>query len=246
MLKCPNCNEDNQIGAIFCRSCGEKINIDDLRPDDIAAASKSGGNSVLKGIKTLVHVIITLSLIGALVSIFLDPGVAQHDEMSKASAEYKKYKMRLGNLMKSASGGYTFSEQEVTQAAKEMLFLTTDDKLQEEQVMGSGLVAVDVDVNLIAPDIARVSLEQRAYDQVTLYSVVDFQITTNQGGGLIFTPAAAKSGKLPCPGPLQEMVVSRLQQRRDNFPDRFNKIQTLVFQKAKGFSISGTSITVQK
>ncbi len=36
MLRCPKCGTDNMLTAIFCRGCGEKLNLDEIRPDDFA------------------------------------------------------------------------------------------------------------------------------------------------------------------------------------------------------------------
>ncbi|MBQ4479656.1 MAG: zinc ribbon domain-containing protein [Victivallales bacterium] len=36
MLRCPKCGTDNMLTAIFCRGCGERLNLDEIRPDDFA------------------------------------------------------------------------------------------------------------------------------------------------------------------------------------------------------------------
>ena len=74
MINCPNCNHDNMIGAIFCRSCGEKINIDELRPEDVnqgvAKAKKLVSASVIRNV---VMFAILAVLILILVGLFMKP-----------------------------------------------------------------------------------------------------------------------------------------------------------------------------
>ncbi len=36
MLRCPKCGTDNLLSAVFCRGCGERMNLDEIRPDDFA------------------------------------------------------------------------------------------------------------------------------------------------------------------------------------------------------------------
>ena len=36
MLRCPKCGTDNMLTAIFCRGCGERLNLDEIKPDDFA------------------------------------------------------------------------------------------------------------------------------------------------------------------------------------------------------------------
>jgi hypothetical protein len=37
MLKCPECGEENQIGRVFCASCGGKLNLADVSHQDVQA-----------------------------------------------------------------------------------------------------------------------------------------------------------------------------------------------------------------
>ena len=47
MIKCPKCEADNQIGAIFCRGCGEKLELDEIKPETVMEAAESAmGHSI--------------------------------------------------------------------------------------------------------------------------------------------------------------------------------------------------------
>ncbi len=64
MLRCPKCGTDNMLTAIFCRGCGERLNLDEIRPDDFANIGPKKQDNTMQNI-------IGGSIIGALVVIFL-------------------------------------------------------------------------------------------------------------------------------------------------------------------------------
>ena len=39
MVVCPKCRADNQIGAIFCRECGDKLEIEEVALEDVKRKS---------------------------------------------------------------------------------------------------------------------------------------------------------------------------------------------------------------
>ena len=72
MIKCPKCDADNQIGAIFCRGCGEKLNLDDIQPDVVRdAAAKAVEQRGGWDIGRIIRNVIGLGLLAALVGVLL-------------------------------------------------------------------------------------------------------------------------------------------------------------------------------
>ena len=51
LVKCANCGHDNQLGAIFCRNCGDKLNIEEMRPE--LKDSRGPKTNLIKLFKTL-------------------------------------------------------------------------------------------------------------------------------------------------------------------------------------------------
>ena len=69
MLKCPNCGTDNMLTAIFCRGCGQKIDLNAVKPDDFAKVEKKKGPDTF--MQNLIGgIIIGVLLIGFLVGLF--------------------------------------------------------------------------------------------------------------------------------------------------------------------------------
>lgn len=71
LIKCKNCGFENQMGAIFCRGCGEKIDLESMDPDTVAKSNEKKGAKILKAIRKTLSVIILLGLIGAIASVFV-------------------------------------------------------------------------------------------------------------------------------------------------------------------------------
>lgn len=64
MLKCPKCGTDNLLSAVFCRGCGERMNLDEIKPDDFSnIGTKKDSNTIQN--------IIGGIIIGVLVIVFL-------------------------------------------------------------------------------------------------------------------------------------------------------------------------------
>ncbi|MBO7621331.1 MAG: zinc-ribbon domain-containing protein, partial [Victivallales bacterium] len=40
MINCPKCGADNLLNAIFCRTCGEKLNLDELKPTEVGPSEE--------------------------------------------------------------------------------------------------------------------------------------------------------------------------------------------------------------
>jgi C4-type Zn-finger protein len=67
-IKCQQCGHENQLGAIFCRSCGAKLEINDLRPD---VKDRSSGQGCFKiGCKIFLVMFLLLIISGVLVLFF--------------------------------------------------------------------------------------------------------------------------------------------------------------------------------
>ena len=40
MINCPKCGADNLLNAIFCRTCGEKLNLEELKPTEVGPSEE--------------------------------------------------------------------------------------------------------------------------------------------------------------------------------------------------------------
>jgi hypothetical protein len=82
LVKCANCGHDNQLGAIFCRNCGDKLNIEEMRPE---VKDKRGIKiNFLKLFKTLIQLAIFVIIIGGALCLFVSSGLPVAPELTKA------------------------------------------------------------------------------------------------------------------------------------------------------------------
>jgi hypothetical protein len=211
MLKCPACQSDNQIGAIFCRTCGEKLNLDEIEPDEIVAAGKSTGmtGSSLYFIKKLIMLAIFMCLVGALISLFLAPGINMPVPLDEAAQ--KASAGRFSRLMSGRSKSETFTEAELHYIANiKLLVLTEEQKIKDkEQLIAEGypttLMPEQVFLEFPSPGVAKITVESILMDKLSMYTTVEGSITASDQG-ISFNTTKVSAGRLPVPaiGPFRD------------------------------------------
>lgn len=68
MLRCPNCGTDNMLNAIFCRGCGQKIDLNAVKPEDFEKVEIKKNNTFMQNL--IGGIIIGVLLVGFLVGLF--------------------------------------------------------------------------------------------------------------------------------------------------------------------------------
>ncbi|MBR4125648.1 MAG: zinc ribbon domain-containing protein [Victivallales bacterium] len=97
MLRCPKCGTDNMLTAIFCRGCGERLNLDEIRPDDFANIGTKKQDNTMQNI-------IGGAIIGAVALIFLIGWMFPAGGMIKTTEdEQSEWKGKAENIEKGAS-----------------------------------------------------------------------------------------------------------------------------------------------
>lgn len=71
MIKCNKCAHDNQLGAIFCRGCGAKLDIETIRPE---VKDSSSSMRWFAWIKSLLMFVVFVSLVGIIAALFVPAG----------------------------------------------------------------------------------------------------------------------------------------------------------------------------
>ncbi len=80
LIKCKQCNHENQLGAIFCRGCGGKLELDAMRPE--IKEKKSGQGCFKIGCKLFI-VGFLLFFIGSLVAFLFPFNYTEYEEFPK-------------------------------------------------------------------------------------------------------------------------------------------------------------------
>lgn len=131
LIRCPQCNHDNQLGAIFCRSCGAKLDVESIRPKVIDQRMSDWNFFGL--IRRFLGLGILLGLTYVIVMMFMpSPDFA----VALSEDEQEVAKTKFDELLRRIDGGfgrdtYAFSANEVT-------FLYNDKFLATAKSEGGG------------------------------------------------------------------------------------------------------------
>jgi hypothetical protein len=112
MIKCEECGHDNPLGSIFCRECGEKLDIDNIKPSLQPKAKANIVNlvrNIIGGIIFLIvlYVVASMAVPEAPINGKLDED-AQKVATQKLDSLLAKIKGKFGDEK------YVFSPDEVT------------------------------------------------------------------------------------------------------------------------------------
>ncbi|MCQ2397142.1 MAG: hypothetical protein MJ106_05545 [Lentisphaeria bacterium] len=103
MLKCPKCGTDNLLSAVFCRGCGERMNLDEIKPDDFSNIGTKKDSTTMQNI--VGGIIIAVLVSGFLVGfMFPVPGSLSTSEEGQ-SAAIEKF---------NGNGSFDMTDQELT------------------------------------------------------------------------------------------------------------------------------------
>jgi hypothetical protein len=136
LIKCPQCNHDNQLGAIFCRNCGAKLDVESIRPKVID--HRSGDWDLFGIIRRVISLGVLLCLIGVLALMFMpSPDYVQtltEDQIEAARTKFDELNRRL-------EGG--FGNDTYIFTAAEMTYLYNDKFLAAPTAESGGTYNID-------------------------------------------------------------------------------------------------------
>lgn len=186
MINCPKCEADNQIGAIFCRSCGEKLELDEIKPDTVRKGAKKqvgSGINWFSWIKNLVMLGFLVVVVGILVGLFLTPA------MPGNAAEGAKAKAAMDKVSKYQRGQATsivLDEEELNSVIKYFLLITDDelDKARKEfaESGSSGMMMEEMRVDLLDDNRVRLVMKQQhtGHDMIKYYSIAEGELKIDE------------------------------------------------------------------
>lgn len=92
MIKCAKCGFENQMGAIFCRQCGEKINMDEISPESIEQGKKKdkAKQAAASAIRWTVRILVVLVILGVAAAAFAPWGLPVYVAPDENSAAFKE------------------------------------------------------------------------------------------------------------------------------------------------------------
>lgn len=91
-IKCSKCGFENQMGVIFCRQCGEKINMDEVSPESLEKGKnkENAGKVVGKIIRWTIRLLLLLIIIGILGAALAPWGLPVYTPLDESADDFKK------------------------------------------------------------------------------------------------------------------------------------------------------------
>ncbi len=213
MLVCPKCKTENRIGAIFCRDCGEQLDVADMRPP---SRKERGGGGF--GWGKLIRLLVVLAILGAIgyagVEIFtpLELEVAGVPP-ARAEAIWREYE----RLSEQPTG-----ERMVLDSAEATMLFNRILALDEEGLEASGgaMAPQKIVVELLPDNTVKAVIRYRVFNRFVSDSVLIGRISVPEGStSPRFEPHTYRIGRLPMKWFLQDIVVGRFQQQFSGRPD---------------------------
>lgn len=246
MINCPKCEAENHLGAIFCRTCGDKLDMDNLRPADIkktATDAVSAGNIL----RNLIGLVLLLAVGALAAGIFLAPPLPPATTLSPENA--KAMKSKVSSIVGRQTTSETFTTAELNGLAEFVLDLSAESVAQRRQEaietgVGNVLVPQGFYVELLPPDSIRMTVKHLVKNKVTWYTSIEGKLEASDEG-LTFSREKTIVGRVPLPiKQLEEKIISqRFTQLTTTESARYESLQRGM-KNVTGVKIEGDKITV--
>jgi hypothetical protein len=196
-MKCNECGHDNQLGAIFCRECGTKLDVEKMRPKVEVKIERNIGGMV----KNIVAIVVLLSLALMIGAMFYPQSGASYE---LTEAEQTKTDAKLEKLINKIEGD-TYSDATYVFTPDEATYIFNE-KLTEKAKDGSSGYAID-----------KLHIGLDAYDNIVLVAestLLGMPVSFGLSGFLVddklnLEITSAKMGHLSIPGFLREKIISK-------------------------------------
>ncbi len=215
MIKCSECGHENQLGAIFCRECGVKLDVETLRPE--LKDSKRSLN-VAGLIRNIIGAAIMVLVVGSLGLMFYPAKVTMpslsEDEQTAAKEKLKALVARIDD--KYGDDKYTFSPAEVTYLVNDVLMEVPEG--EEDQAAAYKVEAMVISVD--ARNVVHIAMRSKLFSIATTFEVSGvFDMDSAN-----FRVTGQKMGHLSIPNALRQKVVSKFTPALDDPQGTIRKI----------------------
>lgn len=194
MLQCPKCGTDNLLNAIFCRGCGERLELENLTPESFQDSKPSKAQRIARLVNIALGIVLTVLIIVIAVGALYP--VSGRLEVAEPSAEALKNYSSL--LKRGKKRSFTFSNEEATALVNRQFktFSGTAGIPTPESV--SVIFLGDGDVKLILT--AKLKM-------VNLHTTLIATPAFSNPGNMTLDVKKAKLGFLPLPGFLRPKLT---------------------------------------
>ena len=217
MINCPKCGADNMIGAIFCRTCGAKLNIDELRPESFAEMEKVGvAQRIGKILGRVAILIVLLGLVGVLITLFLPARNLITGDLSEKDVAALKAKYQRMQQPSRKQFRFTFTSTEATALVNDLLglrsFVLADPNhpsTTPPPAARLGLVPECLSLEFTGTNQVRVVLKSMLLGILPVYNTVEGSVDCSGPGTVRFAPVSASMGRMRFSPSLHSVVIGR-------------------------------------
>jgi len=210
MMQCPNCGTGNRLGAIFCRSCGTKLELDQVTSqtfEQVTGIVPKDKVDKKKQVRRIIVNVLRLVFLAVIVyGVYLAlqrPEVKQPETSGRLASQFKTM---LKEMLIAVDGQKTVTKTTTEQALNSYIRSmvgATEMKGNYQLVDSWVLVEDNGDVDWV--------VDAKLFGRLLR---LQYQGTVEMKDGKVtFTPKgffAARMGKLPYPTPLMKMMIKRL------------------------------------
>lgn len=198
LIKCKECGHDNQLGSMFCRECGKKLDVENIRPD---TEQKVASGNIFSIIRKVIGGIILLALIYIMAAMFIPESptnqVLTEDQQAKATEKYKALVGRIDGRY--GEDKYFFTPDEVT-----YLFNTEMTEKAEED---AGAYAIEnMYFTVDSRDYVHLMIQSKLGGKVPVTFALKGMLLEDSTE---FKVLKAKMGHFAVPGFIQKKVVEK-------------------------------------
>ncbi|NLG14597.1 MAG: hypothetical protein GX561_10425 [Lentisphaerae bacterium] len=201
------------LNAIFCRTCGEKLDLNELKPENLTQAAKAASAKELasKRANQIVGIILTVILVVILAGALIPPAgkLAVAEPSAEALAKFEDALGKKSQPAASSEGkGKKKKRAEKAAAAKDVEATFTDEEasslanksMKLPQAEGGGnMIPTGVTVRFLESGNVKVILSCKAYGFLPLNYVVEWKPTLSGKGNLLLEDLKPQLGWLPMP-----------------------------------------------
>lgn len=229
-LTCPKCGADNLLNAIFCRQCGDKLDLAAMKPEQVAAAAVEKKKGAPLGQKIFVSVFFGLVILIGGGMICPAGGTLKGNEPSK---EVEKAYKRVKKGNKKDAKSYTFTSEEASAVLNKALGFPRE----------GDLAITNLSVNFKNDNVIRVVLSTKLYGFLPMDNSVKLKYNVTGKGKVDVEVLSAKIGQVPMiGGGLKNLVIEKMQRATScNNP---GDIQDIINNTKASNSVDG-SITIE-
>jgi uncharacterized protein YpmS len=231
MINCPECGADNMVGAIFCRGCGKKLNLDELTPDAFDEPPEPIAKKVARIAQKIITLVLLVGVTVLLAGLFWPAKNVIKGELEEKLLKQAEARFQVIQNPKAKYPRVPFTSEQATAVLNQSLGLPGSATGNKQ--------AQHLSVEFLAGGNLRVVLKSSLFGQIPMSTVVVCKPEITGPGQIQFTILSVHAGKLSLPASLRANAIKQFSSLFKNATE-VNQAK----QNVKSFTIGANSLTV--